>query len=226
MKVFIHIGLHKTGTTFLQKQVFPYIEDIHYVEKEESIRFDMNLNEKKVNLISNEDLSGNPWLKNVHDRFRIADRLKRVFPKAKIIVGTRNKSSWVKSLYKNYVRKGGIYDFKTFKNDIFEEDYLEFDEYINYLKKLFDDVYVYQFEDLKKDSFQFVKDMCEYIGCSVPSFDNQKRNVAWNDRQLRLARFLNKFWYHKYFNEKGVIHDRSGLPNPRFIVSLFNGGEK
>ena len=67
------------------QQVFPNINDIHYVKKEESIRFDMKLDDSKINLISNEDLSGNPWLKDLNDRFRIADRLKNAFPEAKII---------------------------------------------------------------------------------------------------------------------------------------------
>ncbi len=218
--IVIHVGLHKTGTTFLQRQVFPYIQDIHFVDKEESIRFDMKLEKNKINLISNEDLSGDPWGGDVGDRFQIAQRLKGAFPDARIIVGTREKNSWIKSLYKNYVRKGGIYDFDDFMKYVFSERRFNYNEYIDFLKELFNDIHVYDFSELKKDSVQFVKDICDFIGCIVPDFDNKKRNVAWNQRQIKLGLFLNRLWYNERFNPNGKIRIR---PKPRFIVSILNG---
>ncbi|MFT4544599.1 MAG: hypothetical protein ACI9EQ_001059 [Bacteroidia bacterium] len=105
MEVFFHIGLQKTGTTFLQRELFSKIKDsnFQYVDGhdhpqifnsfrfQDPIYFDENqvrqeiacLAEGKMKLlISFEDLSGHPY-NAAQARSVIADKIKRCFPNAK-----------------------------------------------------------------------------------------------------------------------------------------------
>jgi len=227
VKVVIHVGLQKTATKFLQKVVFPSIENINFLNKNEAIRIDMNLSVNKINLLSSEEFAGCPWDKNVNDRFLIADRLKKLFPNAKIILVVREKEAWLKSIYKNYVRKGGTHNFDEFREKDFAEERLEFEKYEHYLKKLFSEVYVDDIKHLKEDHYDFVKDLCEFIGCAVPEYKNTIVNKAWNDRQIKLGLFLNRYWYNEEFNKKGFINIKPDILKqvirPRSLVSILNG---
>ena len=161
------------------RQIFPKLNNVNLI-LETDIR--MILRKDKINLISSELLSGHPLRRDFGaDRFEIADRLHRLFPDASIIVGFRKKDSWVRSLYSLYVKNGGILDFDNFYNSVFDKNSLEFEEYLDYLHSLFKSIYVYNFEDLKKNSEKFVKKMCDFIGVEVPIFNNRPRNVGWNE---------------------------------------------
>lgn len=189
-KLFIHVGLPKTGTTFLQHEIFPKIKNVNFIHYQ---NFAMEIYTDKLNIISNEELFGYKVRgSNAHDRFTIADRLKLCFPDAKIILGLRNKKTWLKSCYKQWVRDGGIHEYDYWFNNIFDVSFLNFDEYINYLKSIFDNVYIYTFENLKNNTDECLKNICNFIGCDVPIFENKKYNVGWNDKQIKIARFLNR----------------------------------
>lgn len=57
----IHIGMHKTATTFLQTEVFPRLEGFHYVGPPVAMRGLLTRPAGKRLLISDEYLSGVPW---------------------------------------------------------------------------------------------------------------------------------------------------------------------
>jgi hypothetical protein len=128
-QVVIHIGYHKTGTSWLQKEVFPTVSNAwqpyNYQEISDrfvhasSYSFDASeiLREarerapsgadSKILLLSNERLSGSPHSGGFDQRY-IARRLKDTFPDAKIVIGIREQLSCIESCYKEYVRGGGI----------------------------------------------------------------------------------------------------------------------
>ncbi len=128
LKVSIHIGLPKTGTTYLQRRVFPLFEGVHFVPWEsrffrhdfqkikfmagfahiEEIRsgFEQYLftfDEEHV-LISDESLT-NPW-----DRGRTVGSsiltIKALFPGASILLTLRDQSTMLRSLYVQSLRRG------------------------------------------------------------------------------------------------------------------------
>lgn len=129
--VLLHLGLHRTGSTWLQQRIFdgrdgrptPVVPD-----RSESARrivlpreddFDADevrrwLGERidavraggGVAVLSNERFSGNPhsgWF----DADRTFDRLARVLPNAKVLVVLREQRDLVRSLWLQYVRIGG-----------------------------------------------------------------------------------------------------------------------
>ena len=195
-KIVIHIGLHRTGTTFLQKEVFEKIENINYM-------FDDSLHRMSIcggtNLISNEGLSlSMPHSKT--NRMQVLDNLQRLFPAAKIILGFRERKGWLRSCYYRYVLSGGILRYQnytyTYGNNI-----IDMDGYEKEVNDKFDDVYVYKFKDLKEKPNEVIKGICAFIGCDVPVYRNVKRNVSLDTKQLEVLRKLNAVPGSKYIRE-------------------------
>lgn len=166
MTLYLHIGLHKTATTFLQKAVFPNIRDINFIEQEriyrilrrimieDSVIFDQNKTKKQIsnymtdgiNLISAEGLSGNPCLQYIN-RSNVVYKLHNMFSDAKIIIGIRNQRDMIVSLYKQYVKIGGtkrISDFIHPKQiigepiqDFFDLETLKYGPYLQRIEEYF-----------------------------------------------------------------------------------------
>ena len=134
----IHIGFHKTGTTYLQHHVFQNREN-HFVapwtlKTGEAVqhfvlthpaRFDAAAvraaflakttgeNQALVPVISHEDLCGYPIFSRYYGH-EVARRIHETFPEAKILITVREQKSALRSLYGEYVRQGGQWPIKTF----------------------------------------------------------------------------------------------------------------
>ena len=61
-EIFIHIGMHKTGSSFLQNEIFPKLDINYFRPKDEYII------KPGKNLISNESFMGNPFIDSDFDR--------------------------------------------------------------------------------------------------------------------------------------------------------------
>ena len=158
MKVYIHLGLHKTASTFLQKIFFiKYAEESGYInirkDFPEFIDYILNCNdlefdEKKAKKLffhkieglentkikitfSDEQFCGSPW-DNAKDRKRSFDRLNELFPSAKYILVFRNQEDMTESLYLQYIKTGGSANWMKFSNHT--KHPLEFSRksYLNY----------------------------------------------------------------------------------------------
>jgi hypothetical protein len=123
-KVYIHIGLHKTATTHLQKKIFPGITNLtllsrpytqlnhafnklQYADESRYCKEDLLYELEKFKggklLISDEMLSGQPFF-NYINRSMVAHRLKAVFPNSKIILFLRNQGDILYSLYNTWIK--------------------------------------------------------------------------------------------------------------------------
>ena len=129
-KIYIHIGLHKTASTYMQEKVFPYVDGIFYVDRfytqlntafnslqfSDDSSYDPNLLKNELEkikiaakgrpiLISDEALSGCP-LWGGGNRGIIAQRLAAVIPEAEIIIFMRDQVDLILSLYNQYLKQG------------------------------------------------------------------------------------------------------------------------
>lgn len=137
-KVFLHLGIHKTATKFLQEDIFPKMPDIDYISKAKYERtlldkilhqdflafnyrkdelrkdfFELAEDSDKLMLISNELLYGNIFFQN-NNRFSILMKLKALFPEAKIILSIRGQRQMIDSIYREYLVQGGCDKMKDF----------------------------------------------------------------------------------------------------------------
>jgi hypothetical protein len=218
LKLIIHIGMHKTATIFLQHEIFPRIENVNYIK---ALKYKTIFDPDKINIVSDQGLCGNTYTSgNAEMRYIIADRIKASFPNAKIIIGIREKKPWLKSLYSQYVRNGGIRDYNEWYEKNFDKRYLEFDEFIDYLKKSFKEVYVFDLNKFKKNDKGTIDEMCKFIGAKAPKFENKRINIKLTDKQIEVMLFLNKIWKSDH-NPSGLFK-RKKFFNPEFFVEVFS----
>ena len=143
--LFVHVGLMRTGTTFLQREIFPKLKSVQYVDgweaarhlhrlvHEEDASFDLSQTQEYFypliksgpSLISNELLSGNPYYLDANQP-RTTDRLAQLFPHARIIVTIRRQDRLLQSLYLKRLRDGesvSLANFLRYKNGDFRSYY-------------------------------------------------------------------------------------------------------
>jgi len=219
-EVFIHVGLQKTGTTWIQEQLFQKMKGVHTLRRFTLIE-EFDKTKQKI-IISMEWICATSYIDPYSLRFEIIERYARLYPQAKIIFGIREKKPWVKSTYSQYVKNGGVESFNYWRENIFNEKYLNYDEYIDTLKKLFKEVYVYTFEDLKKDKQKFAEGLCNFIGVEVPCWEERIYNKKFSDNKLYVLRNLNKLFYNRWLNKKGVLPGIMG-DIFRYIVKTISG---
>jgi hypothetical protein len=183
-KVFIHVGLHKTGTTFLQNEVFPKIPGINYHQK---IDLTTVVEPNKINLFSDENLDGGSYrlFNTVQQRYAILENLKLIFPDAKIIICLREKGSWLRSAWKQYTLSYYGYSILEYCKRL-DPQFYDFDGYVSKIKELFgeDNVLVIDFEYLCEFPKNFVGEICDFIGVPVPVFENKKTYESLSDNQI------------------------------------------
>jgi len=186
-EVIIHVGFPRTGTTFLQEQVFSKM-NVCFIR---SMLFPdwFRCKGKKI-IISHESLSLHRYDSSAEEKFAVADALKRIFPDAKIIVGIRDAHSWLRSLYSQYIREGGTKTFDEFYKT-FDNQHLDFDRYISHLRSLFDQVFVYRFEDFKRDKYRIIKEICDFIEEPTPIIEDIRYRPKLSSHQIETYRLLN-----------------------------------
>jgi len=193
-EIYIHVGLHKTATTFLQEEIFPKLDGVKYYNllKMKNRHFILTIPNKKGKiLISDEDLSGQPWILNkkynANMRKDIAYTLYTLFPDAKIIVGIRDKQSWYDSVFRQCKKMNPTITRNEFKRR-FDKNYMDFEYYISLLKQLWgkNNVYIYRFEEIKRDATSCIKGICSFIGVESPSFENRIYNKGLSRGQEKI----------------------------------------
>jgi len=162
----IHIGYHKTASTWLQQIYFSQHPEIAFIGQHPLLwqhiiaPHDLNFNPTKVKntftplitqaqqqnltpILSSERLSGNPH-SGGYDSVIIANRLKTTFPDAKIFIMVREQISTIASNYKQYIRVGGVSDLTTYlsppidgKIPLFRKDNFQYHLLVYYYQNLF-----------------------------------------------------------------------------------------
>jgi Sulfotransferase family len=128
----VHIGYHKTGTNWLQEELFgnprtgyrwlgkqPLTHPVHTLVRARPFDFDAAAvrsqfepmladaeREGLLPVVSFPRLSGHPYSGGYDSRL-IADRIAQVFPEARILIVIREQRSMIVSTYKQYVNAGG-----------------------------------------------------------------------------------------------------------------------
>lgn len=134
-KKIIHIGLHKTGTTYLQRCVFPYLpgyvcltrpytqfnrafnrlqhaDDSCYDESE--LKTELEAFRGSNLIISDEALSGKQITFSDINKSMIARRLANACPDAEILLLLRDQVDNIASQYSSYVKMGGYLKMSEF----------------------------------------------------------------------------------------------------------------
>src|SRR5688572_19821302 len=211
MKIVVHIGLHKTATTTLQRQVFPVLPGLNYIDSalsaaagiihafqvQDPIYFDSRqarvvlqgtFSDDKVNLISAEGLSGSLYSavgkRDLDHRHSIIENLQRTLPEAKIMLVLRRQDQYAKSVYRQYIKRGGVlkpaayFGLDGCEGACFPRNRFRYLEYVRELKRRFPaGVHVGIFEEFAESPSAFLERMCRFLGMeSIDSWKLQKIN--------------------------------------------------
>ena len=214
--VLLHIGYHKTGTTFLQKRFFPFLAanllimpDVSYIATSEQydpndfiqlLTKQLKTNIHSLTILSQETLSGRADGNPIWDPHIIAKRLRHTFPSAKILIVIRNQFDYILSLYAFRVVRRGLehrsLDQFLQLNHAQLRQKLQYDRLIGDYVRLFgrEQVLVLPFEQLAANSFRFVTSLLNFIGYTQPvNYHNAGREnpSTRNGRLLQYNRLLN-----------------------------------
>lgn len=229
-KVYIHLGLHKTGTTYFQKSFYPSHPQFNYkhlrakevladfnqfILRENELTFNLdkatslfyqNLSKKEANegilTLCEEQYSGFP-LQDSYNRKIIFDRLNAFFPKANYILVLRNQRSFVKSMYAEYLKKGGTASLNNFlmrkdsQLNFARGSYLRYFTYYSYIKSQVseDRIKVLYYEDLKYQPSLFYKNLLDFFKLDFKIDQetiNDKKNISFKEKKFEAVRFYNR----------------------------------
>lgn len=199
--IYYHLGLHKTGTTFLQNKYFAKLPITYYKGGQSFIKVIesfSNTNDKI--LISDENFSGQLFSgKKREQLFKMVHSIKAIHPNAKVIIGFRKHSDFVLSAYKQALHQGDTLSFKSFYNiqndGILKNRDLNFQETIELLKSIFSDVFIYTISDVR-DLELFNKEFSKFIDIEPLSMQNKQKEVNKSIQsvlQVNVLLKLNKF---------------------------------
>ena len=204
-----HIGYHRTGTNFLQNEVFPSLADAIFMPRSAGARFyhaangledarayyaqeqETNLDDKPF-LISYEGLTGTLE----RDDFGPAERLKQLNPGMRIILVLRSQYEILPSLYHLHIKNRGELDYGGFVERAISGGKCRYGSMVERLHALFgrDAVKVLLYEDLKRSPRNFIEELCRFLEapCLSLSDEGQRVNARPSDAGLRARRAVNR----------------------------------
>jgi hypothetical protein len=220
--VFIHVGLPKTGSTFLQRVCFPAFTGIDCYRGTDTIKkYIWNAGSDKL-LLSHEAFSGAPiktvsegpkgWLVSRSHRLK---NLSDLWPDANIIVVVRRHGEWLSSMYRQYLHQGGISLYKDFfdteSDQLVERGGLIYKDMVVALQSYFSGKILFlNYEGLRKDPNETLYCLAEFIGCGLTGpITSQEVNPSVKRLQARILRRLNYFHESRYDEPTKPIFKRS-----------------
>jgi len=178
-----------------------------------------------VPVLSVPRLSGHPY-SGGYDSKEIADRLKQVFPVARVLIVIREQRSIVLSVYKQFVKAGGpagpqAFLFPATKRGWrvpgFDYRHFAYDRLIAYYQSLFgrENVLVLLYEDFVADGRSFVQAIAQFADRTVRDevLDGmpftRRSNEASSALMIELSRPLNRFDRRSDVNPTPLFHSRA-----------------
>ncbi len=189
-EIYFHVGLAKTGSTFLQKNFFPYLKNIKYVSTHDYIN--------SIDIINKTNYKSYLISREFDKQFeREIKKFISYFPDTKIIVVFRRHDQWIASQYKRAVKNGWYLDFKNYYNinnkGIWKNSDLTYMNKLKIIKKYSKSKpLILKFEELKKDPFNYLNKISNYTDSKYLKTEISLKNVhkSYSEKQLI---FLKKF---------------------------------
>ncbi len=198
----VHIGYHKTATTYFQKEVFP--------------QFGLG-----GLIVSSEGLSGD-IIKG--DSFDNIDKIYKINPNANILITIRSQKTMLGSAYWLYVKSGGSESFDYYVKSALKNGKFQYEKlYKAYMEK-FPKVKVVLLEDLKKDKFFTLASIQKFIGInSKLKLDSYHSNASPSDFHIFFMKTVNRIFNSSYcdtFTPK-IMH-RASRVLVIYLASIVN----
>ena len=234
-RLIIHIGLHKTATTYLQYNFFSGLTKISYIHgsrffeqwKQQAAARNSSL------LLSYEGFSGVAWnedwkrgVPNDHNWITSFEdniiSLKQAFPNAIILVFFRKHQDLLISMYKQYIQEGGVLKLDQFygADGVIRPQDLSFEERINLIGEHFEDYHFLNYETFRAEGDSYLADFFKV------TFDvelkagykagSSQANYSISGSKVEYLRHINEYYQRLPKKVKGLL--RSTHWSPRDIM--------
>jgi hypothetical protein len=203
----LHVGYHKTATTWMQRQLFMpahgfrqvafHREAFDHVVAPHGFDFDpaplaarlaessAALAPGEVPVLSSEILSGHPF-QGGHESDVYAERLARIAPGARVLISIRSQLKILPSVYMQYVLRGGTLPWDRFFAGTDELGYFaftpkhfEYDRLVAHYQRLFgpERVHVLTQESLQRDMAAAAAAVAAFAGARFSGLTAAARRV-------------------------------------------------
>lgn len=219
----LHLGFHKTGTTFLQEEIFPLLADTLLTRAHHDIWKKCENDTSNVWLHSDESISGSLWSSEdsyIQSFHRRTTNFCSIFEPKKIIVTVRPSEKWLPSLYKQYLHEGGTIAPDSFFDPI--DGVIQLNDCLmlqklQWIEKLGIEMLVLSQEEMRQNESRTIEKIEAFIGTTAnnptsPGTNSVKapRNVGINTRRQyhfliranRLNHFLTSISRHLDLNNR------------------------
>jgi hypothetical protein len=199
---YFHIGLPKTGSTFVQK----ILQDDDRINLSRSSIHKFNFNshelkliENKVNIDSNETYLVKGENAKKYNMMLTLSKIRNSFEHVKIIVTLRKPDNALKSMFKYRIKHGGY--FNSFDDWFLKDEAQDYFSVLHYatlnnaLTAFFkeDDIHYLFYEDLR-DNYLMIEEFYEILGLSKPeNISKSIVNKGLSDFELQKMNYLNKY---------------------------------
>ena len=208
-----HIGLHKTASGTLQRQFFPACKGlnllttleprvrqfVYLVTRTDPLYFSADvagsligqlLRNDRVNLLSNESLSGPPYAGAVElgldHRSPVLTNLVSVFPRARAVLVLRRQDTLARSLYRQYIKRGGTMRVERFfglddsgRPGMLSLDRFRFRPFVQMVLDAFPTgVLVLTYEEFVRDNVACLTRLCAFLGVERPDIALRAENAT------------------------------------------------
>lgn len=250
--VAIHLGLHKTASGTMQRQLFPACEELNLltsltpqvrqfvfsVARKDPMHFDAAAAREllsgcwasdKLNLISNESLSGPPYSGlaefGLDHRSPILTNLGAAYPEARVFVVLRRQDKLAKSLYRQYLKVGGTKKIQRFygvdnrqEPGLMATDRFCFSPWLAALDAQFPaGVLLLTFEEFVADRPSFLSKLSTFLEVTIPDMELVSENATTlGPFGLEATRVLNHL-FRNLANPGGM------LPGPKVNTKTGRG---
>lgn len=185
-RIYIHVGMPKTGSTYLQGRVFPKLKGIHYIP---TVRY-----KSTQKIVESTDYDNYLTSREFDQQMeREVSKFAKVFPDATPIIVLRKHSSYIASQYRRFVKNGFHLTFTQFidiKSDqgYFKKRDLDFFWHIQLLEKHFSQRPIVLFyDDLRKNPEAFIQNFAKVTHSEVDlnDVDLSRKHASYSEKQLK-----------------------------------------
>tara|TARA_B100000683_G_scaffold277941_1_gene341051 strand:- start:1833 stop:2660 length:828 start_codon:yes stop_codon:yes gene_type:complete len=191
--IYFHVGTGKTGSTFLQKRIFPLLKEIYYIP---SNRYHKIFQEIEKSLAT-KILVSREFDQQLEREIK---SFSKKHPSTTPIIVFRRHDGYIASQYRRFVKNGFIGNFQTFfdlqnNEGYFKKSDLDYKSQVALLKKYFTkEPIVFTYKDFNENTQKFIKKWTEIMNCTI---DNKKVNwskkhTSYSEHQLKVIKKFGK----------------------------------
>lgn len=210
MDIFFHVGLGKTGSTYLQHKFFPNLKGIHYIRHTKY--------KKALEIIG----------LGKHERYFVSREFDRQFldeitkfaakyPETHPIMVLRRQDSWIASQYRRFTKNGRGLLFKEFvdlenNNGRWDISEMEFYPKIEQLEQYFTKKpLVLLYDELRNNPDSFFQKIAAYSKTTynADAISLSPKHSSYSEKQLLVVRRRTRKLLEKY-NEEKIDRTKTG----------------